>query len=110
MFLLVEVSYVNEYKPGTVARVIKYLQRDRTFGTGHPLVALYTLLTCIDQLRVEVSHGASYMHGTLTCIDQLRVEVSHGASYMHGTLTCIDQLRVEVSHGASYMAHFVQSQ
>ena len=56
---------MNEYKPGTVARVMKYLERDRTFGTEHPLVALHTLLTCIDQLRVETSHGASYMHGTL---------------------------------------------
>ena len=64
----------------------KYLQRDRAFNIGDPLVVLHTLLTCIDQLRVEVSHGASYMHGTLTCIDQLRVEASHGASYMHGTL------------------------
>ena len=67
----------------------KYLQRDRAFNIGDPLVVLHTLLTCIDQLRVEVSHGASYMHGTLTCVDQLRVEAMELA-------TC--------------MGHFVQSQ
>ena len=65
---------------------MKYLQRDRAFGTEHPLVVLHTLLTCIDQLRVEVSHGASYMHGTLTCIDQLRVEVAMELA------TCMDTL------------------
>ena len=51
---------MDKYNPGTVARV-NYLQRDRTFGTEHPLVALHTLLTCIDRPVEGRSKPWSYM-------------------------------------------------